>query len=843
MQVNLLTKIEKCGALQFILLFTVISEILTAFMNVLLSRIFWGNISVDLLAIGSIDALIVGLTVSSIGIYLIKKNTNLAALNQKILDEMKARKQTEESLQLARFTVDNIGDAVYWIDSRARIIDVNETACSMMGYSREELLKLTVLDIDPDFTAERWTKAWEAIKRKGRSTVETRHRTKDGRIIPVEIMANYISFGSMELDCAFARDISKRKLAEEALRASESRYKAIVENQSEFVARYLPGGVLTFINETFCQYLNLKREDLIGKSYYSYMHGEDRAAFVREIETLGINNPFMVAEARVMLPDGRVRWHKWTHNAIFDSEGHIVEYQATGRDVTASKLAEEALRQSEEKYKFLVETTHTGYVILDSSGRVIDANQEYVRMTGHEALEEILGRSVIEWTAEYDLERNAKEVRKCAETGHVRRLLIDYAGKDGRITPIEINADVMNIDDTVRIYTLCRDVSGQRLLEDERLRTQKLESVGILAGGIAHDFNNLLQGIFGYISMAKMSLDRPEKMKTILQQAEEALHLSVNLTTQLLTFSKGGKPVKKLIRLEQVIENTVKFTLSGSNTDYRTEIAADLWPVEADEGQLAQVVQNLVLNASEAMAGRGTVVVSVKNTDIPVGTAPRLREGGRFVSISIQDSGTGISEQNLAKIFDPYFTTKQKGSGLGLATSYSIIRNHGGIIEVQSEVSRGSTFTIYLPAAKDAAVAPETAAIKTVAARKGKILVMDDEELVRNVVTDMIKTLGHEVQCAADGKAAMEMFSHAKAGGSPFDLLILDLTVKGGMGGEDAIRKLRELDPGIVAVVSSGYADNPIVADYRAHGFSAFLNKPYKINALRDCINELIKPS
>ena len=254
------------------------------------------------------------------------------------------------------------------------------------------------------------------------------------------------------------------------------------------------------------------------------------------------------------------------------------------------------------------------------------------------------------------------------------------------------------------------------------------------------------------------------------------------------------------------------------------------------------MIQNLVLNADEAMAGRGTVVVSVKNRDVPSGTVPRLPEGGRFVSMSIQDSGTGISEQNLAKIFDPYFTTKQKGSGLGLATSYSIIRNHGGIIEVQSEVSRGSTFTIYLPAAKDTSIACTTV-ITTTAARTGKILVMDDEELVRNVAADMLKILGHEVQCAADGKAAIEMFSRAKADGSPFDVLILDLIVKGGMGGEEAIRKLREIDPDIVAVVSSGYADNPVLADYRMHGFSAILNKPYNIGALRDCINELINRS
>ena len=378
----------------------------------------------------------------------------------------------------------------------------------------------------------------------------------------------------------------------------------------------------------------------------------------------------------------------------------------------------------------------------------------------------------------------------------------------------------------------------RRKLEEQLQQAHKLESLGVLAGGIAHDFNNLLQGVFGYISMAKLSLDQREKTLAMLEQAEKALTMSVNLATQLLTFSKGGKPVRKSISLLPVIENAVKFSLSGSRSDYRFTADKDLRHVEADEGQIGQVIQNIVLNANEAMPDGGTVEISAKNTDIPKGNKPLLPEGGKFVQIVIKDSGMGIPEQYLSRIFDPYFSSKQKGSGLGLATSYSIVRNHGGVIEVSSEPNKGSTFSICLPSAE----AGEEEARTSVPAvdRKGKILLMDDEEMVRAVAMEMIDALGHEAMCAADGDDAIEKFRQAGESGMPFDIVILDLTVKGGMGGEQTIRKLLEIDPHVRAIVSSGYADTPVVSDYRSYGFAAFLNKPYRIDALRDSLNALL---
>ncbi|HYA15659.1 MAG TPA: ATP-binding protein, partial [Syntrophales bacterium] len=320
---------------------------------------------------------------------------------------------------------------------------------------------------------------------------------------------------------------------------------------------------------------------------------------------------------------------------------------------------------------------------------------------------------------------------------------------------------------------------------------------------------------------------------------ERALSTSVNLTSQLLTFAKGGRPVKKLIRLQPAIDTAVNFALSGSSTDCDVDIASDLWSIEADEGQLVQVIQNIIMNANEAMAGNGTVKISAENMKIERGVNASMPNGGHYVRLDIHDFGIGIPEQNLGRIFDPYFTTKQRGSGLGLATSFSIIRNHGGLIEVRSEQNKGSTFSIYLPAKDQARTAVEKT-ISDSSAKKGRILVMDDEELIRDVAKNMMAALGHESECVENGEEAIKMFRHARETETPFDVVILDLTVKGGMGGEETVRRLREIDPDVKTIVSSGYSDDSIIADYQSHGFSAYLKKPYAMESLRTILNSLL---
>lgn len=390
-----------------------------------------------------------------------------------------------------------------------------------------------------------------------------------------------------------------------------------------------------------------------------------------------------------------------------------------------------------------------------------------------------------------------------------------------------------------------RDISDSKKLEKKQieldqqiLHSKKMEAIGVLAGGIAHDFNNLLQGVFGYISMAKLNLRQKEKCLEMLEQAEKALHLSVNLTKQLLTFSSKGKPVKKKMQILPIIENSVKFALSGSRTDYSLENDATLQLVEVDEGQISQVIQNIIINADQAMCG--TVSITAQNVHAPGEALPASLAAGRYIRISIKDNGIGIPEHYLPRIFDPYFTTKDKGSGLGLAASYSIVRNHGGMIDVKSEMGKGSTFSIYLPAldTEEQIIHPAPEAVTAI--RKGTILVMDDEKMIRDIAGVMIKALGHRVELALNGEEAIDKYREALSSGRRFDIVILDLTIRGSMGGEETMLRLLEIDPDVKAIVSSGYADSSTISEYTKCGFKACLAKPYQVGTLRNMLDGLL---
>jgi len=328
----------------------------------------------------------------------------------------------------------------------------------------------------------------------------------------------------------------------------------------------------------------------------------------------------------------------------------------------------------------------------------------------------------------------------------------------------------------------------------------------------------------------------------MLEKSENALTMAVNLTTQLLTFSMGGKPVKRSISLGPVIESAARFALSGSSSDCRFNIEQGLWPADADEGQLTQVIQNIVLNADQAMPGGGIITVTAWNRDRGIAPAASVPGPGRWIEIVVQDTGSGIAEKDLPRIFEPYFTTKATGSGLGLATSYSIVKNHGGMIEVSSRMNKGSSFSIWLPAGAGASDADSAVFSDMPAAiRKGRILLMDDEAVVRDSVGVMLDTLGQEVEYAADGAAAIERYRTARSAGSAFDVVILDATVRGGMGGEEAMRLLRQIDPSVVAIVSSGYSDNALVSNYEQHGFKAFLQKPFSLESLHAVLGDLMQ--
>ncbi|MCA9973669.1 MAG: response regulator [Anaerolineales bacterium] len=396
--------------------------------------------------------------------------------------------------------------------------------------------------------------------------------------------------------------------------------------------------------------------------------------------------------------------------------------------------------------------------------------------------------------------------------------------------------------DSVAVYEgdahLCRstmtDISQQRALEAEMLKTQKLEAVGLLAGGIAHDFNNLLTGLFGNVELAQLFLAPEHKSYKYLASAIRSIESATNLTTQLLTFAKGGDPIREIVSIGEVTAETAHFSLRGSTVRLEIKMAPDLWLIDADKGQLSQVISNLVINAQQAMPTGGVITITADNVTLP---------DGRFVRISIQDEGGGIPPKYLPKVFDPYFSTKQRGSGLGLAITHSIIRKHNGRITVDSQLNQGTCFTIHLPAidAPPAAqVTPPTADRAVPHAAPARILVLDDEEAVRDVAGAMLELMGHHVTFAVDGREAVEQYQAARQNGAPFHAVILDLTIPGGMGGQKATAEILAFDPNARLVVSSGYATDPILANYQAHGFKGRAVKPYRFEELRDVIQGVL---
>jgi two-component system, cell cycle sensor histidine kinase and response regulator CckA len=626
---------------------------------------------------------------------------------------------------------------------------------------------------------------------------------------------------------------------EEALRESEEKFrKAFLTHPDSININRLQDGMYVSINHGFTEIMGYTEADVIGRTSLELNIWADPANRNQLIEGLRARGEVRNLEARFRKKDGGVI-DGLMSASIIEIRGvrHIL---SVARDVTERKRAEETLRESEQRYRDLAESLPLTVFETDREGRLIYANRKAFEDFGYAREDLAAGISVTQVIASQD--------RKRAREALARRLAgappehQEYLGlrKDGSTFPIVIvSSPILRQGAVAGLRGIITDVTERRLLDEERLKTQKLQSIGTLAGGIAHDFNNLLQGVYGYISMARLAADDRERSLAMLEHAEQSLHQAAGLAGQLLTFSKGGKPVKKAVALRQILENTVKFALSGSRVVCELAIDRDLRPVEADVGQIGQVIQNIVINAKQSMPRGGTIRISAHNLPASEAAAPPGPGDAGYVQISVRDEGSGIAAANLPRIFDPYFTTKEQGSGLGLATVYSIVSGHGGVITASSEIGKGTTFTVILPATS---LEPEGAPARgeTVATRRGRILVMDDTEAIRKVAGELIRALGHDVTLTEDGEAAVAAYRAAWDEGCPFDVVILDLTIRGGLGGVETLRRLLEIDPEVKAVVSSGYAEDGILADYRAWGFRAALAKPYRVVALGDLLARLL---
>jgi PAS domain S-box-containing protein len=507
-----------------------------------------------------------------------------------------------------------------------------------------------------------------------------------------------------------------------------------------------------------------------------------------------------------------------------------------------AKQINEELKESEKKFRQFVENTTEGVGMMDINARITYANRSMCEMFGYPE-DELIGRSPIDFLDEENLEIFKKyiAIRKKESVESIEPYEISFIKKDGSIFQTIVAPQIVK-DSSGSLegsFALITDITERKKLEEERLKVQKLESTGVLAGGIAHDFNNILTAILGNLSLAKIHAASNKKVIKTLSEVEKASLRAKDLSQRLLTFSKGGEPIKKPTKLNELIKDSASFALTGSNVKCKFFMTDNLWEANIDEGQISQVIQNVVKNADQAMIYGGTVTIQAENKTISSKNALHLKKG-EYIWIKIKDQGAGIPKRHISKIFDPYFSTKQEGSGLGLATSFSIVKNHNGFITAESESDAGTTFHIYLPAFKNRSrVVKKSAKEKSFQSGK-KILVMDDDPAILKTTSKMLDMMGFKAETVTNGQEAIELYKKALTDGRPFGAVLLDLTIPGGMGGKETVKQLADIDPEVNAVVTSGYSNDPILADYKRHGFRCIVAKPYGIEELVGALHDLV---
>ena len=744
-------------------------------------------------------------------------------------------RRVEEQHTLASFSIDHIADAVFLISMEGRILNINAAACALMERSREELLRMSVFDLDPEYAKEDIPTDITELKRIGRKHSTRCHTTRDGRRVPVEITSNYLKSDDSEYICSVVRDISERVRAEkEALF-----FRTLIEYTGDPVYVLDPhdGWRIVYVNQAACRHYGLDLDVLRTMRIPDWDPAFDMNSAAGMWEKLKEGQSFLFETVHRVASGELAPVEITTSYLEHDGKEYAAGYF---HDISDRKRAEEVLRESEERYRGLVELFPEA-VYVHTGGKLIFANLHGARLLGVERPEELYGREALDFVhPDYRglvSERITSAFDEGAPNPPVEEVFVRC---DGSPVHVEVSSVAYTIGGKKALQIVARDISDRKKIQNERIRAQKLESLGVLAGGIAHDFNNILTSILGNLSVARMRIEPDHAIASRLEQCEKATIQAAELARQLLTFSRGGEPVKRLISVGSLISDIVPFTLRGTNVISRLKLSDGLWCINADEAQVGQILNNLLLNAAQAMPSGGEVLVSARNVNLDQDN-PQQLPAGEYVRISVRDNGCGIAPEHLSRIFDPYFTTKPQGSGLGLASVYSIIKRHNGAIEVTSNVGEGSCFTFCLPALSgsrledDASVAGDP-----LPSGNGAILIMDDDELICEVVKEILLLMNFEVVSCSDGRRAIELYQEAYRARTPFKAVILDLTVPNGMGGKEAAASIRDIDPGAVLIVSSGYSDDPVTARYRDYGFDGTIPKPFSVGELARELGRLL---
>ncbi|MEG6523235.1 hybrid sensor histidine kinase/response regulator [Desulfotomaculum sp. 1211_IL3151] len=751
-----------------------------------------------------------------------------------IIHDITDRKQAEQALKRYQFLFDNANDNILVVKhGDGKIIDANPTALKTYGYTKQEIIAKSIFELRVE---SRDVVVGQLKEAQQQGVVfEAMHRRKDGSTLTVEVSSHGVVINGETFLFSIIRDITERKQAEEILK----KYQTMFENaRDNIIFAQVPGGQILDANRAAVENYGYTREELLAKTLHQLRADNDAATADKHIEQAdkkGIR--FATMHRR---KDGSV------FPAEINSRGVTIGRQRNLvviiRDITKHKLAEEALAREKERLAVTLRSIGEGVITTNIEGRIVLINKVAEKLTGwpqREAIGRPLGqvyRIIDERTREVCPDPVEKVLLMSNSTNSDSHILMARDGAERVITDCGTPITDRN-SEMIGVVLVFHDITEERKMREELLKANKLESLGILAGGIAHDFNNILTSIIGNVSLLKAYGKSNSEISQILYEFEQATWRAKGLTQQLLTFAKGGAPIKKSASIKEIVKETADFVLRGAKVSCIYAMPDNLWPVEVDEGQISQVINNLVINAMQAMTKGGTIRISCENVQ-HFKKPPGILECGDYIKIAIQDQGYGIPRQDYEKLFDPYFTTKPNGTGLGLAISYSIINQHNGLMEVTSEIARGTTFTIYLPASTSQVERKNDAMGFPVPS--GKILIMDDEKLVLSVAGKMLKYLGYQVDYAHHGVEAIEKYKAAKENGSPFVAVIMDLTIPGAMGGLETLNHLLHFDPEINAIVSSGYSTDPIMSNYKKYGFKAVVTKPYRIEEMAEALQGVL---
>lgn len=631
----------------------------------------------------------------------------------------------------------------------------------------------------------------------------------------------------------YIMDITERKKDENEIKNLLRHYQTLMNVSNEGIHILNDKGILVDCNKNFLNMLGYSFEESQGLEVAVWDAQWNKEELMKKLNGLFKNPEIFTTK------------HKCKDGKIIDVEINVADFEVNGeqflyaasRNITDRLKSEEALKRSEEKYRQIYDNLIDVYLETSIDGTILEVSSSVKQIFNYEP-SELIGTKDTNYF-ENPLERE-KIIKLVEKKGKVRDYTVNFRRKDNKILVCSINVEIINDADNhpIKLIGVVRDITERMKIEKSIQMTSKLESIGTLAGGIAHDFNNLLSGIFGNIELAKLK-EKDEKILKFLERTADSIERAQNLTSQLLTFSKGGEPIKKVEKLQSFLKEIVEFSLSGSTVTCKFNIAEDLYACNVDKNQIGQVIDNLVINSVQAMPNGGSIYLSAQNVVLEENHLGEL-EKGNYVKITLQDEGIGIPKDSISKIFDPFYTTKTKGHGIGLSSSYSIIKRHQGAIEVESELGIGTTFSIYLPAIEESLTEIETIDVEKHNGT-GLFIVMDDENSIQEILEEVLSGFGYRVILASNGNETIEIVKAELNSGNKITGMIFDLTIPGGMGGKETVAEIRKIVEEIPIFVSSGYSDNPVMANPKEYGFTGSISKPFRIIELIELLNKHLK--